>query len=112
MILAVTIALAIVGVHLVIDELLQHYTGWSSAEWYDETHEALGDGVFRKTWQTHFAKPTFYCVTCMSSVWGSFFYVCLAPLNYHSWDLVAWYVPTIAMVALFATIIKRLFDKV
>ena len=103
MILALTISAAIVGVHLVIDELLQHYTGWSSAEWYDET---------QKTWQTHLAKPTFYCVTCMASVWGSFFYIFLAPLKYHSWDLAAWYVPTIAMAALFATIIKKLFDKI
>ena len=112
MILAISISFAIVGLHLVIDELLQHFTGWTSAEWYDETHEALPDGVFKKTWHTHLAKPTFYCVTCMASVWGSIFYVMIAPSAYFGAELFGWYIPTIMMVALFNTIIKKLFDKI
>jgi hypothetical protein len=111
MMLALTISCAVLGVHLTIDEILQHFTGWTSAEWYDETHECLGDGAFKKTWITHLAKPLFYCATCMASIWGSFFYVCIAPMHHQGVTLLAWYVPTIAMVALFNTVIYKLFNK-
>ena len=31
----------------------------------------------RPKWQRFIMKPTFYCNVCMSSVWGSAYYVCM-----------------------------------
>lgn len=111
MILALTISFAIVGVHLAIKELLNHFKGVDIDQIYEETHEVTDDIRLVKTWITHLVKPLFYCVTCMSSIWGTFFYILLAPQVYFGWSLVAWYIPTIFMVALFGTWIYKLFNK-
>lgn len=112
MILALTIACAVVGVHMAIKELVSSLTAHDIDTLYEDTYEVVDSRLplIRKTWKTHLAKPLFYCVTCMSSVWGTFFYVMLAPQVYFGFSLVVWYLPTIFMVALFGTWIFKLFN--
>lgn len=112
MILALTISCAIVGLHIAIKELVEHFTGKTIDEYYSETYKQVDwtdAHVLRKTWKTHLSKPLYYCVTCMSSIWGTFFYVLLAPRAYS--DLFVWYLPTIFMTALFSTWIYKLFNR-
>lgn len=109
MILAITIACAVVGVRIALGELIEHFTGWTPEEVYETTFK--NDGCYSvSTWKTHLAKPLFYCVTCMASIWGTFFYILLAPMHYFGWDLFLFYIPTIFTVALFGTWIYKLFN--
>lgn len=108
-ILAITISCCCVGLHIVIDELLDHFTGWNAQDWYTESHDVAEDFKAVKTWKTHLAKPLFACVTCMASIWGTIFYILLS--NYQGYDFFVYYVPTIMMVALFNTWIYKLFNR-
>jgi len=110
MILAVTISFAIVGLHIAIKELVSHFTGQDIDQVYEDTHDVTDDLRIVKTWKTHLAKPLFYCVTCMASIWGTFFYILLAPMHYFGFSLVMWYLPTILAVALLNTWIFKIFN--
>lgn len=110
MIVSLIISCVIVGLHIAINEILEHFTGANIEDWYAETYYVDEWGHIFKTWKTHLAKPLFACVTCMSSIWGTFFYVLLAPRVYFGFDLFVWYLPTIFMTALFSTWIYKLFN--
>ena len=55
------------------------------AEFFDIDLERLystgKDNFIRAKWQRFIMKPTFYCNVCMSSVWGSVYYVCMHGLT-------------------------------
>lgn len=109
--LCLLISLACVGTHVVISELLITFTGYNSDDWHEEMHDV--DSMFRplKNWKTHLSKPLFACVTCMASIWGTLYYLLLAPIHLREWELVLCYVPTLMIVALLNTYIYKQFNK-
>jgi hypothetical protein len=109
--LCLVIAAACVGTHIVINALLSHFTSYNAEDWYEELHDV--DELFRpvKNWKTHLAKPLFACVTCMASIWGTFYYILLAPIHLREWELVFCYVPTLMIVALLNTWIYKMYNR-
>lgn len=107
--LAIAISCSCVGLHIVIDELLRHFTGYDSEDWYVELHDIDKNYKAVKNWKVHLSKPLFACVTCMASIWGTIFYVLLS--GYVGIDFFVHYVPVIMMVALFNTWIFKLYNR-
>lgn len=108
--LCLLISLACVGTHVVLKELVGHFTTQDLDGWYASTFNEEGEFT-KPTLLTHASKPLFYCVTCMASVWGTFYYILLAPIHLREWELVLCYVPTLMIVALLNTYIYKQFNK-
>jgi hypothetical protein len=106
---ALLISFCVVGLHIVIKEFIHHFTGLEPCEVLDLTKKDV-DGVLHNTWLTHICKPLFACVTCMSSVWGTVFYIILNP--YVGMDVYINWIPTLFMVALFGTVIFKIFKRI
>ena len=83
-------AFAIVGLHNSIDLLLYYFTDKELSVYYDQLEGSV--------WQV-ILKPIIFCVYCMASVMGTFFYFTFASLRgLEEFDFYLW-IPSLFVIA-------------
>lgn len=70
---SLTASLVILGIHVAFDYLYSHFTGKDLGDLYDSTKNIP---IIK-----HIIKPVILCPTCMSSFWGTIFFLLYSDLN-------------------------------